>query len=315
MILFISDLWPPFPGGAERLAFNLARDLMRRGEEVTVLTGYAHAQQFDGPPVTIRDRIGVFDTREQGAQVITEHIAAVQPDVIISHHLYASQFTEEILASGAPFVHIVLNGQRIPEASLGVFISNWVRKFGETERTDLTIIPPAFEDCVADSHGDRVGFIKPIPHKGIDTLYAVAEQVPNRQFLVLRGEWQNLEVIRTDLPNVSFMEPVDDIRDFYREVNAVLMPSKSEDAGTVAQECALNRIPCISSNVNGLAQTNQGGVLLRADDIRGFVRSVRKLSHPGWYRSIVERQALATKRRNQDAGLDEFAARVAALRS
>ncbi len=223
--MILSDLWVPFPGGAERLAFNLGRDLMRRGHDVRVLTGYLEAEQFDGPQININDSIGVFDQQESGAEIVKAFIGAMQPDVIISHHLYAYQFKNELVDSGVPFVQVVLNSERIPEAAFAVYISDWVRETVGSEEHDIVIRPPAFTDTISPVHGDKIGLIKPIPHKGIELFYEVARMMPYRQFLVLRGEWQTLEVIE-DLPNVEFMEPVKDIRDFYAQCRIVLMPSR-----------------------------------------------------------------------------------------
>lgn len=313
-ILFLSDLWQPFPGGAERLAFNLGRDLMRRGHDVVVLTGYELAQQLDGPPVIIRDDIEVFATRDRGAKIVEAYLGATQPDLVITHHLYAFQFEEELIASGVPFIQLVLNTRRIDGAVFAVHISDWVREnVPGVQPYDLTITPPVFDDVVAKSEGAfQIGFIKPIPHKGVDTVYRIAELMPDRQFLILRGEWQDMEDIR-DLPNVGFMDPVVDIRDFYSQVEIMLMPSRSEDAGTVAQECALNRIPCLSSYADGLAQTNGGGIRLAWDDAIGFAAAIRGLDDPVLLKGLLDRQEANQASFNQDALLDQFAAGIKAI--
>lgn len=311
-VLILSDLWAPFPGGAERLMFNLGRDLMRRGHNVSVLTGYELAQQLDGPPIVINEGIGVFETRELGAAVVQAYLGATAPDVIISHHLYATQFEPELKASGVPLVHVVLNGLRIEHAAFAVFISEWVRDRGLAKDYDLTITPPVFDDIVADTHGDKIGFIKPIHHKGVNLVYEIADWMPERQFLILRGEWQDLEIIE-ERPNIAFMDPVLDIRDFYREINVMLMPSISEDAGTVAQECALNMIPCLSSNVDGLRETNAGGVRLEPDDPLGFVAMLMALEDPAIRSEIVTRQREHLRSTHQESRLDNFAAGIEAV--
>ena len=312
-ILFLSDLWVPFPGGAERLQFNLARDLMRRGEQVVALTGYAYSAQFDGPPVFQDLGFGVFDQRDAGGARVAHWLDEIGPDVVVTHHLYANQFERELVAYGRPFVQVVLNGRRLPTAAMGVHISKWVRDRAHPHVEDMTITPPVFDDVVAETHEHAVGFIKPIEHKGVDTVYRVAEAHPDRRFVVLRGEWQDLEIIREDLPNVEYLEPVADIRDFYRRVDVVLMPSKSEDAGTVGQECALNGIPCVSSNVDGLAETNAGGVLLDPGDVTGFIRTVERLDDPEVRALVVERMVRALAAKDQDGQLAEFHRRLVAL--
>jgi glycosyltransferase involved in cell wall biosynthesis len=312
MILVLSDLWPPFPGGAERLMFNLARDLHQRGEDVHVLTGYENARQFDGPPVT-RYPIGVLDTKDEGWAIVHEFVQADQPSLVLTSHLYASQFGAELVAMGLPLVHVVLNGPRVPGCAAAVYITEWVKARYDGRPDDLVVIPPAFPDVVADTHGDAIGFVKPIEHKGVETLYALAERLPHREFVVLRGEWQDIELIRDDLANVRFMEPVVDIAEFYSQVRLMLMPSRSEDAGTVAQEATLNGIPCISSNVDGLNETNGGGIRLAPTDVPAWADTIeRLLTDPELYAGVVASQQrhLHTSTMGQ---LDAFADLIAKL--
>lgn len=310
-ILVLSDLWLPFPGGAERLMFNLARDLMRRGEAVEVMTGYEHPQKFDGPPVTH----GALPLDEQGWDLIAAMINWHQPDVILTHHLYARTFGAQLVATGIPVVHVVLNGERLPGAALAVFISEWVKGRGNPQPGDIVLTPPAFDDVVASEHGDAIGFVKPIPHKGVELVYQIAAAMPERRFVILRGEWQDLEVIRP-APNIEFMEPVDDIREFYARCRMVLVPSLSEDAGTVAQECALNGIPCLSTTVGGLIETNRGGVLMYpAWPVDAWVHAIRDLDVPLDYARVQIRQEDHIANTDHAGTLDLLAQRIKGLAS
>lgn len=311
MILVVSDLWLPFPGGAERLIFNLARELQRRGEHVRALTGYHAAQRFDGVDVHSYP-IGVFDRRDEGAAFLSGYLASSHPQLIVTHHLYAQQFGELMIETGVPVVQIVLNGKRLARAAFAVHISEWVRERADAHVDDIVLTPLAFDDVIASSHGDRIGFIKPIEHKGAATFYAIAEAMPEREFVVLRGEWQNMEDIR-ELPNVTFMPPVEDIREFYAQCRLLLMPSRSEDAGTVAQEATLNGLPCVSSNVDGLNETNGGGIRLDPYDVDAWVTSIRSLDDPGVYATLVRSQCEHFESTQQSKRLDEFVQRCREL--
>lgn len=313
MILVLSDLWVPFPGGAERLMFNLARDLHRRGEHVHVLTGYEAAQQFDGPVFSALP-IGVFDSHAEGWAMVRGFVEATKPDVIVTHHLYAHQFGRQLIELGIPVVHVVLNGERLEGAALAVYISEWVRARANPLPGDLLITPPAFDDVVAAEHGDSIGFVKPIKHKGVELVYDIAALLPHRQFLVLRGEWQDLEDIRP-AANIEFMEPVDDIREFYARCDLVLMPSLSEDAGTVAQEAAMNDIPCISSDVDGLAETNGGGLQLTPVDPHEWAAAIEGLlGNVAAYEAVVASQRRHLASLGHGARLDLFAERITELK-
>lgn len=311
-VLVLSDLWLPFPGGAERLVFNIARHLYRAGLTVRALTGYEHARQFDGPPVhafAIGDGEG-----DPGWSVVADALGSFDPDVVVTHHHYAFIFEQELAALGLPIVQVVLNGRRLPDAALAVYISEWVAsQTGDRRPGDMTITPPAFADVVAESHGDAIGFVKPYPHKGVDLVYAIAEELADRQFVILRGEWPDLEAVRLDLSNVEHLAPVDDVRDFYARCRLVLMPSRSEDAGTVAQEATVNGLPCISSDVGGLVETNAGGIRLDPYDLGRWIDTIRKLDHPQIYESTVERQQRALAKYDHAARFDELAARIVRL--
>lgn len=312
MILVLSDLWPPFPGGAERLAFNLSRDLLRRGHEVRAATSYERAQCFDGPHVAWRD-IGIGERHTQGGEQLLRLLEQYEPALVLTHHLFAYEFETELIAYGAPVVQLVLNTRRLGSAALAVYISGWVRDtLGDAHAGDLVVLPPAFDDVIASEHSSAVGFIKPYPHKGAALVYEIAREMPERPFVVLRGEWQTLELMpETELANVTFVEPVDDIRDFYALVDLVIMPSESEDAGTVGQECALNEIPCLSTPVGGLSETNSGGVLIDSREAWVWAHEIRRLDDADRYSTVVERQALTQLRQAQQ--LDRFAAAIEKL--
>jgi glycosyltransferase involved in cell wall biosynthesis len=287
--------------------FNVARHLERAGLGVAVLTGYEAAQVYDGPPVVVAP-IGPNDW-----SIVGDKVRRYDPDVIVTHHIYARWFADQLAATGRPIVQLVLNGERLPCADHAVYISDHVRRRDPTARpSDVTITPPAFADVVADTHGDAIGFIKPLPHKGVELVAALAYRMRDKRFVVLRGEWQTLENV-TRLrrrQNVTLMEPVADIRDFWRLVRLVLIPSVSEDAGTVAQEATLNRVPAIASNVDGLAETAAGGVLLDPYDIAGWEATIRALDDQVAYQRVVDRQLVHLAAYDHVGRLDRLAAHI-----
>ena len=317
-IAFISDGWVPFPGGAERYIFNIARELKNRGHEICVLTSYMKAYEFDGiKPTWISIGVRCYDhqpghTHADGWRDIKNFLDEHKPDVIVTHHFFAREFEKELFDGRIPVVNLMYNGARIPNAALTIYISQHVYNTSGGRPGDMLIMPPAFEDVKAETHGDFVGFIKPIKHKGIDLVYQIAELMPEKQFLVLRGEWQDIEDIRRGRHNVFFMEPVHDMRTFYEKCRVMLVPSTSEDAGTVAQEAALNEMPCISSGVMGLSQTNGGGIILPPVPST-WVATIRDLDNPEYYALIVERQKQFIASLNWPGQFDELSGRICQL--
>ena len=318
-IAFISDLWQPsFPGGAERYMKNLADALAERGHEIHILTSYAKAKSRHR--ITITD-IGIGSKRVEGENILSRFVGAAPSGVVISHHYFVGEFWDWFCRLPVPFVEVVHNRQRNPKASLAVFNSRYTADRCGFREGDMVILPPAGNDVMASVHGEYIGHIKPIPNrlwkgqrygKGIDLTYRLARIMPERKFLVLRGEWQDVEYIER-LPNVEFMEPVEDIREFYARCRLVVMPSGSEDAGTVPQECAINGIPCISSNVGGLTETNVGGITLPAHDFESWLKEIAKLDNREYYDEIVRRQRLAIATMNWPARFDELDSKLRAI--
>ena len=304
-ILVISDLWLPFPGGAERYMRNLVLELVKRGHEIEVLTSYEPAQSETEFKLTYTS-IPVYEQHHKGWDIIWNKVQSFRPQVIITHHFFAGEFPEIFGSLGIPTVEVVHSRQR-SRANLAVFNSNYTANTPGQLRLprDMVILPMADPATKAETHGDYIGHIKPIGGKGIMMTYALAKRFPERKFLILRGEWQGAETMISNTPNVEYMEPVKDIRDFYKHCRLLLMPSEREEAGTVPFEATLNQIPCISSDVMGLPETNRGGIILPIsshswtadmpyhptnESISRWAEEIKKLDDPGYYAQIVQGQ-------------------------
>lgn len=124
-----------------------------------------------------------------------------------------------------------------------------------------------------ESRGDSVTFINPVPKKGVELAFAIAERLPAVPFLFCEGwpqaeaDWQRL-VERCDaLPNVTLLPRTTDMRTVYGRTRVLLVPSQWEEAwGRVVTEAQASGIPSLVSMVGGLADTaGVGGLALAAD--------------------------------------------------
>ena len=307
-ILVLSDLWLPFPGGAERYMRNMVLELIKRGHEIEVLTSYEPAQNETQFKLTYIS-IPVYAQHQKGRDIIWNKVQSFMPRLIITHHFFAGEFAEIFKDDwiAVPAVEVIHSRIRNPHSKLAVFNSYSTANMPGQLRMpqDMVILPMADPDTKADSHGEYCGHLKPIGGKGIMMTYALAKRFPKRKFLVLRGEWQGAETMISGCPNIEYMEPVKDIRDFYKHCRLLLMPSEREEAGTVPFEATLNGIPCISSDVMGLPETNRGGIILPINnrpwdnimplhpDMESIARwedEINKLDNPAYYNEVVQRQ-------------------------
>lgn len=317
-IAVISDLWISFPGGAERLMFNITRELHRRQHDVFVYCSYENCKEANGiKPFFKSTGVHKYDhcpghTHDDGWNDIKTWLQDVaRPDIILTHGYFSNEFESEIFSYGVPVVLVMHNGRRNSLAALAIYNSEYTKRRGNPHSQDMVILPPAFEDCIAPSHGHYIGFVKPIPHKGVEFVFELAGHCSNREFMILHGEWTHIEIIR-DLPNITYMTAVNDIREFYGKCRILLMPSLAEDAGTIPQEAALNGVPCISSDVMGLPETNRGGIVLPHDKLV-WAAEIDKLDNPAYYAEVASRQKNYIESLNWKVQFDELSEKVTAL--
>ncbi len=121
------------------------------------------------------------------------------------------------------------------------------------------------DDFAVKSSGEYVTFINPIPIKGSDIFFSIAESMPDKKFLVVGGAGEVAERA-AKAGNMTHIPRAADMRDVYRKTRILLVPSTwYEPFGRVALEAGISGIPCIGSNRGGLADAIGGGILI--DDI------------------------------------------------
>lgn len=317
-LLFMSDLWKNFPGGAEAYVFNMAVALRDRGHKISILTSYEKAVAGHPDFNLIQELdLGARENREQRWETMNEHIRNLNPDIIIFHRYFAEEYGPSAVNQlGKVIVEVVHQDRKLPKANFHVYNTEYTRRQNgaASDPKSMVILPTFSEDCLADTtreKGDAIGFVKPLPGKGVDFFYALADRFPDRKFLVLRGEWQACETI-IEKPNVKFINPVEHMWEFYEACRIVLMPSVSEDAGTIPSEAAYNHIPCISSDVMGLPETNHGGIIL-PHDLDRWAEQINALDDPIYYQAVISRQQRQITAYQWGAKFDELSMQLSRL--
>jgi glycosyltransferase involved in cell wall biosynthesis len=120
---------------------------------------------------------------------------------------------------------------------------------------------------VACNTHEYVTMINPVAVKGIGPFLTLAAALPNRKFLVVEG-WGTqaaiLELIRTKLPNVTYLGKQVDMRAVYGQTHILVVPSQWEESfGRVITEAQVNAIPVLASMVGGIPEAlGDGGILV-----------------------------------------------------
>ncbi len=138
-IAVLSDLWMPFPGGAERFLFNIAQVLKAYGHDVRVFTSYEKGLKAPGGiPVDFRDITG------RGAQDILTYLGTIQPHVILTHQMFADKFQKELAHIPIPIIQVVHAAPRFDYIKFAIFNSEYTRSRNlNAQPQDMVSHPPA----------------------------------------------------------------------------------------------------------------------------------------------------------------------------
>jgi glycosyltransferase involved in cell wall biosynthesis len=281
---------PQVMGGVEVNTHALAAELIRRGNNVSVLAKLSLRNGFglwraariaaSGRKVWVDRELGypVFRCRrpsEHTESLPRPAIAVVQngamldlaagfariavPAVAYLHGLGFESWPAEV--AGLPFRGYIANSHFTAE--------RFRRRFG----LNPVIVPPLFRRCdyATAVTGSRVTFINPVSEKGVDLALQIAGLCPQIPFAFVLGwplpfgaEARLRREIRR-LGNIVLRQRTTDMRAIYRDTRILLAPSQwdAETWGRVVTEAQFSGIPVVTSDRGGLPEAaGPGGIVL-----------------------------------------------------
>nr|PZN14373.1 MAG: glycosyl transferase [Mycolicibacterium hassiacum] len=306
---------PHHNSGAEWAAHNLLRALAERGHRVEVWlshgTGRRDPYELDG----VRVFPGVVDPQVFGRQVRTA-------DVVITHLENVRPAAAAARGWGKPLV--VLCHNTFPQTfralvgttDLVVYNSAWMREAAarwfaaspraKRPRREIVVRPPVRVQDYAATPGDHITLVNLYKPKGSETFWELAERMPDRRFLGVRGGYGDQDV--RELPNVEVIDnvPGDRMRDeVYARTKILLMPSEYESWGRVGVEAMCSGIPVIAHPTPGLRESlGDAGIFVDRFDIAGWEKAIEALDDPDVYKKA---SAAAKKRARQLDPADDLA--------
>lgn len=295
-LLFVSDhaYLPQRVGGTKSSTHDLCLSLAERGHRVSV------ACKLGG-----RDAVGLYHRvlgrlglraadRVVGYPVWRDHhvdaatIGAVaarfQPDAVVVQAEHLSPVIEAARATGRPVV-VYLRDVELqkfssppPRAAAVRYVANSAFTAGRyrdafgiaAEPIPPLIRPERFRTITTRQF---VTFVNPVPLKGSEVAFALAERRPDLAFLFVAG-WPVAaaeDAARREraarLPNITWQPTVQDMRPVYGRTRLLLAPSRWEEAwGRVVSEAQISGIPALASTRGGLPEAVGPGGRLVAHD-------------------------------------------------
>jgi glycosyltransferase involved in cell wall biosynthesis len=343
-----------FSGGAERschetMAALAARGLQtmvigsRRMFESTELTGEDQRKLGvraveTGPDGVVYDcGYPVVVVKDDFEARLRRRMTEFAPDIVCTHLKKAIVVLRMAREVGAIPVWFIRDAECVihPDRDLGearalgarLMVSSpflWnhlLSKHGADSTVLYPLVDPA--TCVTSRTGASITMINPVAAKGVGILARIVAAMPELPFLVCEGwrdspdELEEGRALLRPYPNVRLVQATSDVREVFAQTRLLLVPSLwLEGFGRVALEAQFSGIPVIASRRGGLADF-QDGVVLVEDLLNAdcWIRTIRTvLDDQRLYARLSQRAHLHARRPDfsPDHLLDTFLRTVSA---
>ena len=143
------------------------------------------------------------------------------------------------------------------------YVARYAREWGNLDavHVPISLLEPREYAAVGRIDNRFVTMVNPCAVKGLPIFLALAEQMPNVEFAAV-PTWgttaADLAALR-GRPNITVLDPVDDIHQVFEQTRVALVPSLwAEARSRIILEAMVRGIPVIASHVGGLAEAMLG---------------------------------------------------------
>ena len=283
-ILNSIHLYPPqHLCGAEFMIHAVNKEL-KKTNDVRVLLHQANQYRIKNH--YIYDGIDVFPPD----QILTDKLINWS-DAIFTHLDYTRWSIGMAAMFRKPLFHLIHNThtyEEIVQAEKPQFIvynSNWAKGLLNYNHESFVLYPPCdwrYYDCVDNSiDNEFITLINLNDNKGGDLLYEIAELLPHKEFLGVKGSYDE-QCLKT-MSNVTILDKQLDIREVYKRTRILIMPSKYESWGRTATEAMCSGIPVICTETGGLAENCGASGIYVERTAAAYALAIEKLDNQKLY--------------------------------
>lgn len=268
-------------------------------------------------------------------KTITKMLSRLQVDYVLTVDTFSVLAAHIMAIPGCHFFHSLANIQWVQAMHPACLSSMRTRdiavgsKFLQSKVKELlgmeaTVLYPVihFPSYAASSLGnnDAIGFYagSRLGYKGDEIVKSIIAKMPMARFLLVGPA--DKELFGESPANVRYCGFLRDMKDFYRQIKIILVPSLVQEGfSRVILEAAANGIPAVANNKGGIPEAlGDSGLLIEINSAQDhniehiadcYVKEIRRLFEtPGEY-AILQQKALLRARQyagEQDQALRAF---------
>ena len=227
-------------------------------------------------PLTIRE---LGEKQSVVLKSITETISRHHVDYVLTVDIKSALAAHILEIPGCHFFHSLANIQQLQSkqpihlsilrnrdcAAISTFLQEKVK---ELLGIKAIVLNPGidFDAYTAPRHGhaDAIGFYAggTLGYKGDEIVSAIIEEMPDKKFVIVGQGYRH--PFATLPENVTYCGFQSDMKEFYRQIKVVLVPSLVQEGfSRIILEAAANGIPAIANDTGGISEAlGEGGVLI-----------------------------------------------------
>gem|GEM_PF-1988899 len=346
-ILLVTGVYHPSSGGSEISIRTLMEGLHKLGHEVHTLTHrvdyFKQKEQEVLNGVNII-RINETDLKSKFFQLAEE----LEIDVVLTQLMWSERVLKYANLSSLKSIYFVrsvgigldlsIDSKIAPTAIVAnsMTTKNFVKNYW---KRDSYVLYPIirFDDYYCEKREQNyITIINPIDVKGGDIFKQVAQIMPERNFLAVRGwqHWKNpnngawdikrmesnskafggkliipSETDFSDNVNVSVEGPFEDMRIVYAKTKLLLVPSLWEEPfGRAVVEAMLNYIPVIASKKGSLPYVvgRGGSIINKVRSVKDWKKSIKNFDNDEYYLKKSRLAATSSNRFHPDKLIKDF---------
>lgn len=304
LVAYVHAYVPTHNAGAETTLHDILKAFVKEGHEAVVVL--KERPNLRGSEY-VHDGVRVIQAADK--KTIVHWMP--KADAVITHFECATRASLLAKKFKKPLVHLVHNDYDIIKRQIAVgtdvaFLnSDWLtRHYKDLDVVKFTVHPPIDPALYKTERGKKVTLVNLWDKKGHETFYALAERMPDVEFLGVKGGY-GVQNIR-ELPNVEIMENTPDMREVFAKTKVILMPSYYESYGRVAVEAAASGIPALVTPTKGLQEAlGESGTYAPYGDVDAWEKALRSILSPRKY-GTLSRLALANSEASHVKSLKEL---------